>query len=106
MIKIKVGDEVFVTTGKDRGKTGKVSAVFGKIDKVVVSGINMVKKHLKPTATNRRAGIIDLNKPVNLSNIELICPRCNKKTRVKFKITGKTKNRICGKCGEIVDNAK
>lgn len=106
MIKIKVGDEVFITTGKDNGKTGKVTAVINQGQKIVVNGINIVKKHLKPSVANRRSGIIDINKPIDASNAEVICPRCNKKTRIKFLIQDKTKRRACIKCGEVVDNAK
>jgi len=106
MIKIKIGDEVFITTGKDRGKTGKVTTVLGNGKKIVVAGVNIVKKHLKPSATNKRAGIIDLNKPIDLSNAEIICPRCTKKTRIKFDIKAGVKNRICVKCKEVIDNAK
>ncbi len=104
MKKIANNDMVYVTTGKDKGKTGKVTKVLDK--KVLVSGINIVKKHLKPSATQKRAGIIDINKPIDISNVEVICPHCQKKVRIRFKLQEDKKIRICSKCKEIINYEK
>lgn len=97
MNKIKKGDNVKVLAGKDSGRTGTVDRVLVKTDKVIVSGINISKRSVKKM-NDQQGGIIDLVKPVNISNVALVCPNCKKITRVGFKIEGKEKIRICRKC--------
>lgn len=97
MNKIKKGDNVKVLAGKDSGRTGTVDRVIVKNDKVIVSGINVSKRSVKKQG-QQEGGIIDLVKPVNISNVALVCPNCKKITRVGFKIEGKEKVRICRKC--------
>ena len=105
-MKIKKGDKVRVLLGKDRGKEGKVEFVSVKRQKVFVGGANLYKRHVKKQK-DIQGGIIDIPKPLDISNVALVCPNCNKLTRVGFKITGETKIRICKKCGkEINTNAK
>ena len=105
-MKIKKGDKVKILLGKDRGKTGKVEYVLTKTDKVFVGGANLYKRHVRKQK-DMQGGIIDIPKPLNISNVALICPSCNKTTRVGFKLLGDTKVRICKKCGkEINNNAK
>lgn len=96
-IKIKKGDKVKVLLGKDNGKEGKVALVLSKDKKVFVEGINLYKRHVKKMG-DVEGGVIDLPKPVDISNVALICPNCKKQTRVGFKIEGETKVRICKKC--------
>lgn len=96
-MKIQSGDNVKILLGKDRGKTGKVLRVFSKENKVLVEGINMYKRHVKKTASHE-GGILDIPKPVNISNVALVCPECKKQTRVGIKIEKDIKNRICKKC--------
>lgn len=96
-MRIKKGDKVRILLGKDRGKEGKVEYVVGKIGKVFVGGANMYKRHVKRKGSVQ-GGIIDIPKPLNTSNIALICPSCNKVTRVGYKIVGNDKVRICKKC--------
>lgn len=101
MYKFKKGDEVLVTSGQDKGKRGKVEKVFIKEAKVVVSGANIYKRHMKATA-KRGAGIFEIARPVPVANIALICPKCAKVTRVGFSTEGKNKVRICKKCKGVI----
>lgn len=97
MQKLKKGDNVKIMLGKDQGKTGTIERVINKKDKVVVSGINIYKRHVKKQGTIE-GGIIDITKQVNISNVILICPNCKKPTRVGIAISAKEKLRICKKC--------
>lgn len=96
-MKIKKGDKVKVLLGKDRGKEGKVEYVLGKDNKVFVSGANLYKRHVRKM-NNVEGGIIDIPKPMDVSNVGLVCPNCNKVTRVGYKMVEKIKVRICKKC--------
>lgn len=96
-MKIKKGDKVKILLGKDRGKEGKVAYVLGKDKKAFVEGANLYKRHVKKQGTIE-GGIIDLPKPMDISNIALVCPNCNKSTRVGFKMEGNEKVRVCKKC--------
>ncbi len=97
MKKIRKGDNVKVLLGKDSGKTGIVDKVLGKETKVIVGGINIYKRSVKKQG-EQAGGIIDLVKPVNISNVALVCPNCKKITRVGFQIVKSEKIRICRKC--------
>lgn len=97
MFKYKKGDEVLVTTGRDKGKKGKIEKILARENKVVISGVNIYKRHRKATRA-QAAGIYQVTRPVNTASIAIICPKCSKPTRVGFKIDGKNKNRICKKC--------
>src|SRR5687768_5733567 len=101
MLKIKKGDEVKILLGKDQGKTGKVLSVLTKEDKVLVEGINMYKRHVKGRQ-GIEGGVIDITKPINISNVGMVCKKCKKVTRVGFKIDGESKLRICRKCQEVI----
>lgn len=101
MNKIKKGDNVKILAGKDSGRTGSVERVMTKTSKVVVAGVNLYKRSVKRQG-DQQGGIIDLVKPVDASNVALICPNCKKVTRVGFKIEGKEKIRICRKCGKEI----
>lgn len=96
-MKIKKGDKVKIMLGKDKGKEGKVEFVLGKERKVFVGGANLYKRHVKKMQ-NMEGGIIDIPKPLDVSNVKLICPNCNKPTRVGYKMVGKDKLRVCKKC--------
>ena len=100
---VKAGDTVVLLTGdeKDRGKKGKVLAVSPKEGKVIVEGLNTVKKHVKPRKAGDPSGIIETESAIHASKVMLVCPKCNKPTRVGHKIyaDGK-KDRMCKKCGE------
>jgi len=101
-MKIKTKDKVRLLAGKDKGREGVVEKVFPKRGKVLVSGINIYKKHAK-SAPGRPGGIIDLARPLPASNVALICPACGKPTRVGYKQTADQKVRICKKCQGRID---
>lgn len=102
-MKIKKNDNLLVIKGKDKGKQAKVERVLPKINKVILIGLNIYKKNLKPSKKNPHGGIIDINLPVSANNVMLVCPRCEKPTKVKYKISKDAKIRICKKCKEILD---
>lgn len=102
-MKIKTGDQVKIIKGKDSGKTGKVEKVFPKKGKIIVSGLNIYKRHLKSQGQNKPSGIVDITKPINISNITLVCSKCNKPARIGYMIDKSgEKNRICKKCQAII----
>ena len=94
---------VKVTIGKDSGKTGKVTQVLPEEAKVVVEGLNILKKHIKPTKQGEKGQILEFSRPIDASNVQIVCSKCNKLTRVGFKVLadGK-KQRICRKCNEVL----
>lgn len=100
-MKILKDDTVQIMLGKDRGKTGKVLQVLPKDDRVVVEGVNTYKRHVRRMGQNE-GGIVDLVKPVSLSNVMVVCPNCKKTTRVGFKVEGSEKLRVCKRCGEVL----
>ncbi|MGI6413624.1 MAG: 50S ribosomal protein L24 [Syntrophomonadaceae bacterium] len=103
-MQVKKGDIVVVITGKDAGKKGKVLKVIPSQNKVVVEGVNQVKKHQKPSKSVPQGGILNVENPLNASNIMLVCGKCNKATRVANKIlNNQEKVRTCKHCGEIFD---
>jgi large subunit ribosomal protein L24 len=99
-LKIRKGDRVRVLTGKDRGKEGEVMRALPKDRKVIVDGVNVAKKHQRPTRATQQGGIIDKDMPIPVANVALVCPSCGKPTRVgyKFDKSGQ-KVRVCHKCG-------
>ncbi|MGR6837439.1 50S ribosomal protein L24 [Syntrophomonas erecta] len=101
---IKKGDIVLVTTGKDAGKKGKVLRVVPKDKRVVVEGVNRVKRHQKPSRAIPQGGILKMEAPLNASNVMVVCGKCNKPTRVGHKLLNNDeKVRICKNCGEVLD---
>lgn len=101
---VKKGDMVFVITGKDKGKKGRVIAAYPKKNKVLVEGINMVKKHTKPNQANPQGGIITQEAPIHVSNVMLVDPKTGKPTRVGYKILENGKKiRIAKRSGEPID---
>jgi large subunit ribosomal protein L24 len=99
-IKLKRGDRVRVLQGKDRGKEGEVMRAMPEEGKVVVDGVNAVKKHQKATRATMQGGIIDKDMPIPVSAVALVCPSCGKPTRVGHRVDDRgNKVRICRKCG-------
>lgn len=97
-------DTVLVMKGRDRGKQGRIQQVFPDRDRVLVEGVNMVKRHQKPTGTVRQAGIIQKELPIPVSNVKLVCTHCNRPTRVGYRVLADgTKARICKKCQEVIE---
>jgi len=101
MYKFKLKDKVKITAGKDKGQTGKIIKLLPKQDKVVVEGKNLYTRHLKATA-GKPGSKVKLPRPIPTANIALICPSCQKTTRVGFDITQKPKIRICRRCGQVI----
>ena len=99
-VHVKSGDTVAVISGKDRGARGKVMAVSPKEGKVIVEGINMVSKHVKPRKQGESGGIVKAEAPINACKVSLYCPKCAKGVRVKIKVDGDQKTRVCAKCGQ------
>lgn len=103
---VKKNDTVKVIAGNYKGKIGKVLKVFPEKDRVLVEGVNIVKKHVKKSRKYPQGGIIEMEAPIHISNVMLICPRCGKATRVGHtKLVSadgkKRKMRVCKKCGEM-----
>lgn len=103
-MRIRKNDTVVITAGKDKGKSGKVRRAFPKEDKVIVEGLNMIKRHSRARRATRQAGIIELEAPIHLSKVMLLCDKCGKRTRVglRFLADGK-RARICNSCQEVID---
>ncbi|MBI4032190.1 50S ribosomal protein L24 [Candidatus Berkelbacteria bacterium] len=97
------GDQVMVQTGKDRGKRGTVVRVLPKEHRAVVEGLNLVKKHLKPTPKHPHGGIVELAAPIHASNLLPICAECGKPTRVGIKRTDAGAIRMCRRCGQALN---
>ncbi len=102
-MKIKKGDKVYILTGKDRGKSGAVSKVLVEKRKVIVDGVNVVKKAVKGSQKSPQGGIIEKAAPIAVSNVQVICGSCNKSVKVGMKVlkNGK-KERVCRKCGHEI----
>lgn len=100
---VKKGDKVMVITGKDKGKTGVILAAFPKKDRVLVEGVNIVKKHTKPNQANPQGGIISQEAAIHVSNVMPIDPKTGEPTRVGYKIENGKKIRIAKKSGEAMD---
>ncbi|CAM2856799.1 MULTISPECIES: 50S ribosomal protein L24 [Dellaglioa] len=99
---VKTGDKVQLIAGKDKGKQGTVTKVFLKQDRVIVEGINIAKKHQKPSNSNPQGGIVDIEAPIHVSNVMLVDPSTNEPTRVGFKVVDGKKVRVSKKSGETV----
>lgn len=107
---VKTGDEVEILTGKDRGRRGKIKQALPKKERVVVEGINIIKRHLKQRGPTRPGGIIEMEAPLHVSNVQLVCPHCGEKTRTGHRFLEETdhkgrprKVRFCKKCDDVID---
>ncbi|MBQ3792232.1 MAG: 50S ribosomal protein L24 [Clostridia bacterium] len=98
-VHVKTNDTVIVVSGDDKGKTGKVLEVSVKEGKVIVEGINMVKKHTKPRPPKEQGGILTVEGAMYASKVQLYCTKCKKPTRASHKIENGKKTRVCCKCG-------
>lgn len=103
-MKIRKGDNVLVIAGKDKGKKGKVRFAYPKDERIIVEGVNFVKKHSKAKAQVRQAGIIEMEAPMSVSNVMLVCNKCNKPSRVGYRFLEDGKKvRVCQACKEVID---
>jgi large subunit ribosomal protein L24 len=97
-MKVKKGDTVLITAGKDKGRTGKILKSLLKERMILVEGINLKKKHIKAKKQGEKGQVIATAAPLNASNIKLVCPKCGKATRVAYEIKEGKKHRVCKKC--------
>jgi len=110
-MKIKTNDQVKIIAGKDNGKIGKVLQVFPKESRASIEGLNLLVKHLRPQKKGEKGQRVEFPAPIDLSNLQLICPKCGKPTRVGFEtkeitsneVTKHKKIRICKKCKKTID---
>lgn len=104
MFKFKKGDTIKVTSGKDRGREGKIEKTFPQESKILVLGVNVYKKHIKATvAADKKGGIYDIARPLDVAKVALLCPHCKKVTRAGFKTVDDKKSRVCKKCDRFLD---
>jgi len=107
---VKTGDEVLIISGKDKGKRGKIREALPKDNRVIVEGINIIKRHMKARGQGKPSGIIEMEAPIQASNVMLICPKGNHAARTGHRLLEDTdhkgrarKVRFCKVCGEVVD---
>ncbi|MBQ9365304.1 MAG: 50S ribosomal protein L24 [Schwartzia sp.] len=103
---VKKGDTVIVLSGKDKGQKGEIVKAIPKKMKVIVEGINKVKRHTKPSQKYPQGGIITRESPIGVSKVMLVCPACKKPTRIAKKLVNGKYVRACKKCGEVIDESK
>lgn len=108
-MKFKKGDQVIVTAGKDKGRRAKIEKVLPSQNKVFLPGVNVYKKHLKPQGEKKPGGIVEISKPLAVSNVALVCPKCGQPTRIGFRLQPPStkgeksvKNRYCRKCQALI----
>jgi large subunit ribosomal protein L24 len=102
--RVKRDDTVEINTGKDRGKRGQVRRVLPKEERVVVAGLNIAKRHRRQRSANEVSAIVEIEAPLHLSNVQVVCPSCTKAVRVGFKLLDDGKKvRVCKACGEAID---
>jgi large subunit ribosomal protein L24 len=102
---LKLDDKVEVIAGKDKGRVGKITKIYPELQKAKVEKVNIVKRHVKPNMQNQQGGIMEMEAPIHVSNLMLICAKCAKTVRVKRQLLDDgTKVRVCKKCGETIES--
>lgn len=101
-MKIKKGDNVLIISGKDKGRTAKILRALPKERSVLIEGINLKKKHMRPKKQGEKGQIIEKPAAIDVSNIKIVCPKCGKAVRAGYKIEGENKKRICKKCKQEI----
>jgi len=102
---IRKNDTVLVIAGKEKGKRGRVISVRPTKEGLLIEKVNMIKRHMKPSKKYTQGGIIEKEAPIHISNVMLICPKCNKPSRIgNSYLQDNRKVRVCKKCGEVVDS--
>ncbi len=101
-MKIIKGDKVKITLGKDKGKLGKIEKVYRKQNKALILGINIYKKHIKKSEKMPQGGVVEIPRPIDVSKIVLVCPKCGKTTRISYSLEKNQKHRVCKKCKSIL----
>ncbi len=101
-MKIHKGDTVKIIIGKDKDKTGKILRVFPKKNKILIEGLNLYKKHVRPKRQGEKGQIVLVPRPINVSNAMLVCPSCNRAARINYRFEGEIKKRYCKKCSAAI----
>lgn len=101
-MKVKKGDNVLIIAGKDKGRTAKIIKSIPKELKILVEGINLKKKHVRPKRQGEKGQVVEIPAALDISNVKIICPKCGKATRVGYSVEGENKNRICKKCKQTI----
>lgn len=99
---IKKDDTILIICGKDKGKNGKVTQVFPKTNRIIVEGLNIVKRHKRPRREGEKGQRVEVPRPFDASNVKIICSKCKKAARIGYKLLEKNKIRICKKCGQEI----
>lgn len=103
-MQIKKNDSVMVVSGKEKGKRGRVIAVYPATNRLLIEKLNMIKRHTKPNQQLRQGGILEKESPIAASNVKLICVKCDKPTAISRKTQGDgTRTRVCKTCSEVID---
>ena len=103
MMTLKKGDTVLVLSGRERGKKGVIERTYPSLSRVVVTGVNIRKRHMKPSKTQPKGGILEFPAALNRSSVMLVCPHCSKPTRIKHQVDGDSKVRICAHCSSSLE---
>jgi len=101
-MKIKKNDTVLIISGKDKGKKGKVLQALPRLDKILVEGVNKIKKHKKAKKEKEKGQVVEISKPINVSDAKLVCPKCGQAARIGYRLTEKGKDRVCKKCRQEI----
>ncbi len=101
-MKLKKGDPVIIIAGKDRGKTGKIESIFPRVNRVVIAGLNLTKKHVKASTRHPQGGVVEFARPINVSNVMMIDPSANKPTRLGYGVKAGQKIRLSRLSGQAI----
>jgi len=101
-MKVKKGDLVLIIAGKDKGRTGKITRAIPKGLKILVEGINLKKKHVRPKRDGEKGQVVEISAAMDVSNVKIVCPKCGKATRVGYTVEKDIKKRICKKCKQEI----
>jgi large subunit ribosomal protein L24 len=102
-MKIKKGDKVLIIRGKDRTKMGQVLKALPKDNKLIIEGLNLMTRHIKPRKSGEKGQKLSVPSPIHVSNVKIVCPKCKKATRIGFRKEKNKKTRICKKCNAVID---
>lgn len=102
-MQIKKNDTVVVTSGREKGKRGRVIAVYPSENRLLIEKLNIIKRHTRPNQQLRQGGIVEKEAPISAANVRLVCPKCDKPTRVARRIDGDSRSRVCRSCNEVLD---
>jgi large subunit ribosomal protein L24 len=101
-MKIHKGDTIKIITGKEKNKTGKVLKVLIKKNKILIEGLNLYKKHVRPKNQGEKGEVVLVPRPIDASNVMLVCPNCGQAVKVNYRFDAEKKNRTCKKCGAVI----